>query len=110
MAQTDVLLAEIRAMRGEFSAKIDRSQKEIQGTMQFLTNELSTKIEKMETDMNEFKSRLERFEQTVAEIQKKEPLQCVTPVRMRPRKSTKGPTPICLTMTAERKRSRTSKA
>ena len=72
MAQTDVLLAEIRAMRGEFNAKIDSSQKEIQGTMQMLTNELSTKIEKMETDINEFKSRLEGFEQTVAEIQKKE--------------------------------------
>ena len=59
-------------MRSDFNAKIETSQKEIQGTMEKLTNELSTKIDKMETDMNEFKSRLERFEKTVEELQKKE--------------------------------------
>jgi len=72
MAESTILLTEIRAMRSDFNAKIETSQKEIQGTMEKLTNELSTKIDKMETDMNEFKSRLERFEKTVEELQKKE--------------------------------------
>ena len=71
MGDSAILLAEIKALRADFNTKIDTSQREIKDSIKALTQELSGKIDSMESEMNGFRSRLERFEKTVEELQVK---------------------------------------